>query len=284
MTGRRLAVRAGVLLGLLGAMFAPTFAWMVERWREPDSYYSHGFLVPAVTAFLLWRRRAELRAGPSEPAASRRAFACLAAGTALHVFGIWRGVFFFSGVSLIPVLAGATGILLGARAFRAGFWPWLFLYFMVPLPMVTVAGLSFWLKTAATRIAMLGVSQAGIPWVLRGSYVLMPHAKLLIGDVCSGLRSLISLLALGALFAYMVPISAARRLALLLAAAPIALGANALRIFLLCIVAELYGEKAATGWFHDLSGMLLFVAAFMGLELTARALESGRSRFSGGAA
>ena len=116
---------------------------------------------------------------------------------------------------------------------------------------------------------------------MRGSYVLTPNASLLVGDVCSGLRSLIALLALGALFAHLVRISSVKKGVLFVSAAPIAIAVNATRIFLLCLVAEVYGTKAATGWFHDVSGLLMFLLAFLALETVAKSLESLETRATG---
>ncbi len=276
----------GAAAALLAAAYLPTFRWMADRWTEADSYYSHGFLVPLVTGFLIWRRRIPWR----ERLAAARPLdwggaALLTGGLLLHALGAWSQVFFFSGLSLLPVLMGLTALFFGGAALRETAFAWLFLAFMVPVPQVAVAELSFALKTAATHGAIALLRFAGVPVLLQGSHVRLPHATLLVGDVCSGLRSLISLLALGAVFAYLSPPPLWRRAALFLSALPIAVAVNALRIFALCWVAEVYGEEAAGGWFHGGSGVLLFLAAVAALEAVSRGLGSlGAPRTRGGAA
>ena len=93
------------------------------------------------------------------------------------------------------------------------------------------------------------------------------------GDPCSGLRSLISLLALGAIFTQFISGSIARKNILFLSAVPIALVSNVLRIIALLWVTYVYGERVALGFFHDLSGMLVFVIAFLGLITVTKVLK-----------
>jgi exosortase/archaeosortase family protein len=92
-------------------------------------------------------------------------------------------------------------------------------------------------------------------------------------DPCSGIRSLIALIALGALMAYFSDISKVKKGILFVSSVPIAIATNIIRIVSLSLVSEMYGAKFATGWFHDTMGMLVFVFAFAGLTLVAKILE-----------
>ena len=50
-----------VALGMLTLIaYIPNFIWMVDRWLEKDTYYSHGFLVPFISGFIIWPKRKEL--------------------------------------------------------------------------------------------------------------------------------------------------------------------------------------------------------------------------------
>jgi len=105
------------------------------------------------------------------------------------------------------------------------------------------------------------------PLVQQGSYVHWTTGEgtdhLLVGEICGGLRSLIALLAFGALMAYISKTRNWARMIILLCSAPIAIIANVFRIFLLCVVGYYYGSHVAAGTFHDVSGYLIFVVAFI---------------------
>jgi exosortase len=94
-----------------------------------------------------------------------------------------------------------------------------------------------------------------------------------IENACSGMQSLISLMAMGALFAYLADAGPVRRVALFLASIPIALFVNVIRIAALCVVGNAVSIEAASGLFHDVSGFVLFGVALgmlVGVRRTLR--------------
>jgi exosortase len=95
----------------------------------------------------------------------------------------------------------------------------------------------------------------------------------MVEDPCSGIRSLVALIALGALMAYFSNISKPKKVILFLFSIPIAISTNIIRIVSLSLVSEIYGEKIATGRFHDTMGIVVFVLAFAGLALVGKVLE-----------
>jgi exosortase len=163
--------------------------------------------------------------------------------------------------------------LFGKKVNHQLLFPLAFLVFMIPLPNVIIIGLSFKMKMLASQVSTNIINQMGISAVRDGSTIYLPNGKLMVGDPCSGLRSLISLLALGALFTQFIQSSNLKKNILFLSAAPIALASNALRIIALLWVTYVYGEQAALGFFHDFTGMMVFVVAFLGLFLVTKALR-----------
>ena len=144
---------------------------------------------------------------------------------------------------------------------------------MLPLPSVVIIAISFKMKILAAQISSWAVNMMGIPAMRDGSTIYLPRAFLLVGDPCNGLRSLISLLALGAVFTQFIRGSMLKKSTFFLSAVPVALISNVLRIILLLLVTHVYGEKIALGFFHDFTGMLVFVFAFIGLIIAARLLK-----------
>jgi len=101
----------------------------------------------------------------------------------------------------------------------------------------------------------------------------MRHAQVIVDDVCSGLRSLISLMALGSIFAYWMKSTMTKRGILFLTTVPIAILTNVFRVIFLSSVAEIWGVQYATGILHDISGFLVFALAFVLLYVMGRILE-----------
>jgi exosortase len=144
---------------------------------------------------------------------------------------------------------------------------------MIPLPLVAIANLSFKLKIFAAAVSTGIINKLGIPAIREGSIIKTMHSYLMVEDPCSGIRSLISLIALGALMAYFSDISKPKKVILFLSSIPIAIATNIIRIVALSLASEMYGSKLATGLFHTVMGVLVFVFAFLGLMLIGRLLE-----------
>jgi exosortase len=104
--------------------------------------------------------------------------------------------------------------------------------------------------------------------------VQLPNCRVVVDDTCSGLRSLISLIALASVLTQWFPVrTPGRRVALIASAVPIAVAANWLRVTVALLVGFVYGAQAAGGAFHDLSGVAVFLVAFVGLVAVARRLS-----------
>ncbi|NLF30090.1 MAG: EpsI family protein [Planctomycetes bacterium] len=256
---------------LLIVAWRSTLAAMAARWfTDAEGYYSHGPLVPLASllaAIVIFRRRG-LPAGRTA-ASGAAGWALFGASCLLHLLSAYAGVMFVSGFALLGAAAGLLLIAGGWPLARAYAAPVLLLAFMVPLPMHWIAGLNLALKTHAASAAVgLTGGLLGIPAVLEGSciYLRGPGGdvrRLVVENVCSGLRSLIGLVWFASLYALVALSRGRRRLVLLAAAAPVAIGCNILRLAVLIAGARAASVACAGegGWLHDLTAPAAFLAA-----------------------
>lgn len=246
-------------------------------WRRltgGDSYYTHGPLAPAVClvlAIYIYRRVG----APAKrtTAATAVGWAGLVMMSALHLLGAMAFMKFLSCLALIGVLGCLLLLWGGWRLLRAYWAPVVFLFFMAPLPMDTIAKLNLKLKFIATDAALwLTNEMMGVPALRDGAYVLLPQGKrMVVENVCGGLRSLIALTFFAALFAVVCRVKGGWRVFMLLMALPVAIGCNIVRITGLNVVAHYDSVEAAAegAWFHDYSGLFVFILALgvlFGLE------------------
>jgi exosortase len=261
---------------LLLIAYIPTFAWMWDRWFAKESYYGHGILIPLVSLYFVWQRREILQ--KIRPRGQLWGLVIVVFCLLVHLVCALLKIYFISGFSFVFALYGLILFFFGSQMTRNLTFPLFFLLAMIPLPLVLVGNLTVKLKLFAAQSATFVLNHIGFPSILDGSTIRMPHSFIIIEAPCSGLRSLISLLTLGLLFAYTLKSSYAKKGILLLSGVPIALATNILRILMLGIVNDLYGEKIAMGFFHDFSGFLVFALAFGGLYAVANTLQPKRER------
>ncbi len=294
--GGRLWVGVIVSTALIALAWYGTFErvwvqWFPSWWRRDtplldrlsggDSYYTHGPLVPVVSlaiAFYIYMRVGT----PTKRTKQSTLLGWAVFGFFLmaHLLFTFASVTFASGFSLLGVLMGLVMIWGGWPLVRAYALPIALLFFMVPLPLAWIDGINFELKLFASKAALwIATHFFSVPAVVDGSYVLLsPGADglpktLVIENVCGGLRSIIALTFFAALFAALCRATGAWRWFLLLMSFPVAIASNVARITGLIVVAHHLGTDAAGegGWFHDLSGILVFALALALMFL----IESG---------
>ncbi len=260
-----------VLLIVLGYM--QIFQWMYGRYIGADSYYSHGLLVPFVSLFLIWHKRELLTTLPQQQ--SWAGLVVIVFALVLHILGTVLYIFAVSGFSLFFLAIGLTLFLFGREITKVILFPLLFLFFMFPLPMAVIGLISFPLKIFAAKAGTCIVSILGVPVYREGFNIFIPAGHLMVGNPCSGLRSLIAFLALGSVFAYMAPLSTAKKRFLFFLSMPIALLSNIMRVPTLILVSHYWGLEAAAPdtLVHTGSGVLVFVLGLILIFTFAKVLE-----------
>lgn len=253
-------------------LYAQVIARLAEQWWSRPSY-AYGFLVPLFSALLVWRRRSRLRALPLEP--SKLGLPVMLAAGALLALGSLGAELLLTRWSLLFMLAGLVLFLCGRKWLRELRAPLLFLFFMFPLPAVIYYQITFPLQVLASRFGVWLLQGTQLPVLRQGNLISLPHFTLDVVAACSGLRSLLSLFALSAAYGYLAETSNRRRLLLLAATPPLAIAANGARIALTAVLAFQLGPRVEQGFWHMLTGLLVFLLTVGGLLLLHRGLEVG---------
>ncbi|MCB2187407.1 MAG: exosortase [Deltaproteobacteria bacterium] len=258
-TGPQLATGLALLAALAWA-YLPQAPALVENWWN-DPNYSHGFLIPLVAGWLVWRQKGALvrAAGP----VVWGGLGMVALGLAALVVGTYGHEFFLRRASLVPVLWGLVLLFWGwgvARrtAFAAGY-----LLLAVPWPYVLYDSVAFPLRLLAARLAAWGIRLVGIPVFREGNVLELPGVTLDVIDACSGIRSLVSLVAAGAILAYLMLPNRWSKVLVVALVLPVAVLTNGLRVALTGVLAQLAGPQMLVGATHDAMGWLVFMVAFL---------------------
>jgi len=262
---KRAALAAALVAVLLLALSYPILYWLVNEWLGND-YYSHGWLVLPVSAYLAWRQWPK---GEREPA--NVGLIPLGLGLVGYLVALLNKAYFLAALALIVLLAGLAWFFLGTRALRRLSFPIGFLIFMVPLPFVERASLPLQLLTGTCSTAVARV--AGVDATVRGAQITLPNVDLVVGAQCSGLRSIVALFTMVAIFIHVLDGPWWGRLLLVLSAIPVAILGNIFRVASLLWVADTWGAGAGMTYYHDYSGSVFFLFAFALLLLLSRAFQ-----------
>jgi exosortase len=261
----RAAPLAGLLLVGLWAYW-PTLAAMGHKWLS-DPQYSHGYLVPAFSLYLLWQRRARLANAHWE--IDWRGLPLLFVGVALRFAAAYAYFDWLDAVSLLPTLAG-TCVLFGGKSALDWAWPAIaFLLFMVPLPFRVETALGLPLQRLATLCSTYILQTLGLPALAEGNTILLPSGPIGVAEACSGLSMMLIFFALSTALVILVHRPRLDKAIILLSSLPIALLVNMIRIAATGVAQEEIGPQVAHAIFHDAAGWLMMPLALglLALEL-----------------
>ena len=260
----------GLLAGLVFLLYFQTLKSLALDWWElPD--YGYGFLVPVVVGYVLWQERIRYRAIPLAP--SGFGLPVMLAGVGLLIMGTLGADLFTPRFSLLILLAGMVIYFCGGKMLRALAFPLGYLALMIPLPGIIHNQITFPMQLLASRIAENLIALSGIPVFREGNLLQVPHYAVEVAQACSGIRSLLSLVALGLAYSYFATRLTWMRTALVLFMLPIAIFTNALRIVVSCLLGYRFGPEWAEGFLHLFSGWLIFLVALILLFLSHSVLS-----------
>ena len=270
--GRVLPLVLGLAV-ILALLYWPILRDLGIQWWD-DANYNHGFLIPIFSAFLIWRERQRLSAIPLAP--SLAGLVVLVGGIGLLLLGDIGAENFLMRSSLIVILAGLILFLAGRGILRAVLFPLGYLLFMIPLPGILFYAITFPLQRIAAEAAAWALDLLGVPVLLDGNIIHLSQISLGVTEACSGIRSLISLLAGAAAWAYLMLPAGWLSVLFVASAIPITIVANSARVVATGLIGQWFGVEYASGFFHEFAGWVVYLFAFACLIMVYSLVQLGR--------
>jgi exosortase len=264
---RKFGWQGWLIVAVMLALYSQVLWRLVQQWyTDPD--YSHGFLVPFLSAYLIWQRRDKLAEVVRRP--SNWGLLVVVGSLGLLFLGSLGAELFLTRISIIGTICGLIVYFAGWQLLRAMAFPLAFLLFAIPIPVIVYNEIVFPLQFIASKFATSVLEMLNLfPIMREGNVLIMPGMRLEVVEACSGIRSLMSLLALAAGYGYLAEKSVPVRWFMFLAMVPLAIISNGTRVMITALMTNYIGPKAAEGFMHEFSGWVIFVVAtalFLGLH------------------
>lgn len=273
-----------LLLALAAVVGAPTLAGLFELWSSRDDY-SHGYLVPAISAYLAWNSREALFHLPLKPARwMGMAVVCLS-GAALVLAQVGSMVT-PGGVALVGLILGAVLLVAGVEWTRHLLLPIGYLLLCVPVLDSVIAPLHWPFQLLTAEMSTKALQGLGVPAFLEGNYITIPEVTMEVATQCSGASLLIAVVAIGIPLAYVNLRLWWTRLGLLVFGMAVAIVANWARVTVIGLYAH-WGGKEFHGPMHVFQGLSVawvgFISLFAGAWLLSRYEERRGVRWASSA-
>src|ERR1051326_4906803 len=251
---------------LMAAGYTSTLRGMFDQWWN-DEDMGHGLVVPFVIGWILWRERKRWRALQPQP--TWWGFGLLVAGAGLQAGAAAGAGLFAASLGFLVTIAGAVLCLGGFAFLRVWSFPFLLAVFMLPKLAVVYNQATLPLQLLASRMAAGMLSAGGLAVVREGNILATGGHRVLVAEACNGVRYLLSLGFMSQVIAYVSDSKPWMRVVLLLAAVPVAILANAVRVAAVVPLPIL-----DAGVLHAIFGCLIFVACLATLVLVRRDRKS----------
>jgi exosortase D (VPLPA-CTERM-specific) len=273
----------GALCALAVCLAAVTGVWrslnrLLGAWSQPE--YSHAwFILPLAALIFIQRFRTVRLGGPRTP------------GVLLALLSIVMMFFAWATGSFTPCFDGAIlGIIgfvwssVGSKAMKTLMAPLVYLFFLVPLPVILYIPASFEMQLLSSKLGMALISLFHIPASLDGNIIILPSARLEVAEACSGLRYLFPLVSFAFLISMLMEDRLWKKTVIVLSSFPIAIALNAGRIAVVGVLLERFDIDTSTGSAHAFEGFAIFFLCLVLLFLEVWCLlgiGSSRGRFVG---
>lgn len=241
----------------------------VSRWENQEEY-SHGFLIPLVTLYILWEKKGLILSSAGAPLWSGVWLIVIA--SAVFLIGEVSALYLLIQYAFVLALIGLSLVTLG-KGTRYTVTPILLLLFAIPLPYVIEVLLTAKLQLMSSALGVSFIRFCQIPVFLEGNVIDLGVYKLQVVEACSGLRYLFPLMSLGFITAYFYQASFWKRAIVFLATIPITILMNSFRIGAIGVLVDNWGISMAEGFLHDFEGWIIFMACAVLLFILIWLLE-----------
>ncbi len=261
-----------IFIGIIGIFYFNTFQWLFVSWMN-NNYYSHGFLVPIISIYIIWSMKNELL--NTERKQSQTGLIFFISGIILFMIANLYVIRFLSGISLVITIFGTIFYLYGWEFVNKIKFPIFFLLLSIPIPFADI--LVPTMQTISVISASNLANLIGLPVYREGLMLRLPESTFQVAAECSGINSIISLITISIIFAFILEGNIFKKLTIVISSIPLAMTGNIIRITTVLIVGYKYGEDFALRYFHEFSSFVLFIIALIGLFIVGRCF--GRLKF-----
>jgi exosortase len=242
--------------------YYPVWRNLVNVWAN-NANYSHGFVILPLSLYILWRQRSELANAAKATTGQRKGLLFATFALIIYILALVGGIQTLSSLSMIFFLAGVILYLWGYQILRITTFPLILLVLMIPVPSQLLAAMTIPLQLLVTEIAGALAGSIGIPIYIQGNLIHLPNQIFEVVEACSGLRSIMTLITLGAFMGYFTLNTNWQRILLVASALPIAIVVNSGRVLAMVVFSFYFNIDLLQGKSHTFFGMGIFLVSLL---------------------
>lgn len=257
---RKTIILITLLAGFFILAYLPVWKGLITMWLNSDDY-SHGFFIIPISIYVVWRKREILN--NVKPSLSWWGLPFVIFSILLYLFAHFTEILTLVSFSMLLLFSAMIIYFYGLRMFRELLFPLVFLLFMIPIPAQIYSQMTIPLQLLVTKISVWVTANLNIPIYREGNIIHLPDRTIQVVQACSGLRSMISILPIGAILGYFTLQSNLLKSILFLFGVPTAILVNIIRVVLLVLSFYYFKYDLTAGTIHTVFGMIIFILSLV---------------------
>jgi len=260
--------RPFISIGILILVFSFVYLGPISLiFRNPFSHhFSHGILIIAISAYMVWTKKDRLRQAQIRPALIIGSLVAVI-GSITMTAGAFSGTPLLEGISLVIGIFGMVWLLFGSFIIRIVAIPISFLIFLLPIFDKLFRGYTDHLQLIAAFIGSTVLEMTGLPIFQQGKLIQLPHIALVVGEACSGVNHMIALMTLGVFLGYVTETRWFTKLILVVMGLIVGIIANGIRVALIGIWTKYFGGESFHGPFDIFYSSFVFFVGLVAIIL-----------------
>ena len=258
-----------LLVASLIAVYLPVLRGLVILWSTSEDQ-SHGFFIIPISLYIIWLKKDKLSHAAIVPSSWGIVWVLFAVG--IYLLASFADISSVAAYSLLPLVIGIVIYLFGFMILYQCLFPIALLLFMMPIPSQIYVSLTNPLQIIVSTCSVWLVSLVDIPICRSGNVIQLPDRTLQVVAACSGLRSLMMIIALTSIFGYMTLRKNVLRVILVVSSIPIAIIVNIIRVVVMIIAFHYFNFDLTTGKIHTVFGLVIFMFAILIVAMVKGAL------------
>lgn len=255
-----------LIWALVLILYSPIF-WNLynAKWETID--YTHAYFILPLSLWIAWRNRLKIKDLIKHKISDKNLFSLLifCFGILMFIFGWREDYFFISTLSLVPLLFGLISYIYGTSVTKILTFPILYLLLLVPPPLGILDNITLPMRHGISVLTEKILRFFNYPISREGLLLTIGYNDIFMGPPCSGFRSLITMFSLVLVYIYVSKGSLNKKVILTFFIIPFALLGNLIRVITLCLITFYFGEEAGQGFFHNFSGIVIFIITILGV-------------------
>jgi len=251
---------------LVVILYSPVFWNLYQaKWESID--YTHAYFILPLSLWLVWRKRKNLQELIRKPDVNKNLFSLFVFvfGMIMFIFASYQEYFSLLTLSFVFVIFGLIGFQYGRNVTKELSFPVFYLLLLVPPPLGIIDGITLPMRYGTSVMAEKILAILKYPISREGLLLTIGYNDIFMGEPCSGFRSLTTMFSLVLVYVYISKGKLIKKFFLTSFIIPFALLGNIIRVITLCLITFYFGEEAGQGFFHNFSGIVIFIITILGI-------------------